>query len=91
MGAFIGDDVFSFTETYRNDFSVLFSKRNIQLDNLHTFIVIFCQKLRNILWAYFDYSNVRKNEWIEYTEVRNFAQGEEEWASHRDSATMDVA
>ena len=28
---------------------------------------------------------------IEYTEVRNFAQGEEEWASHRDSATMDVA
>jgi len=30
-------------------------------------------------------------EGIEYTEVRNFAQGEEEWASHRDSATMDVA
>ncbi len=28
---------------------------------------------------------------IEYTEVRNFAQGEEEWARHRDSATMDVA
>jgi len=28
---------------------------------------------------------------IEYTNVRNFAQGEEEWASHRDSATMDVA
>lgn len=32
-----------------------------------------------------------KGFWIEYTEVRNFAQGEEEWASHRDSATMDVA
>ena len=28
---------------------------------------------------------------IEYANVRNFAQGEEEWASHRDSATMDVA
>ena len=28
---------------------------------------------------------------IEYTEIRNFAQGEEECASHRDSATMDVA
>ncbi len=32
-----------------------------------------------------------EREAIEYTEVRNFAQGEEEWASHRDSATMDVA
>ena len=28
---------------------------------------------------------------IEYSKVRNFAQGEEEWASHRDSSTMDVA
>ena len=41
------------------------------------------------LWM--DGEKLRRHGMIEYTEVRNFAQGEEEWASHRDSATMDVA